>query len=140
MPEPKPVEELLKQIEGFDVDNLSVKDKNRLSEALQKKLGLNSGLNLQTLGGSQIIGSSVQFYFSENGSVTDIISVLVDKFGEESAIELIRIALEKTIRILSVLLDSLVSDKTFIPRSFFSLRLKTLPIFLARLISINNYC
>jgi hypothetical protein len=92
---PEPLEELLRQIEGFDVDNLSVKDKTRLSEALQKKLGFNSGLNVQTLGGSQIIGSSVQFYFSENSSVTDIISVLVDKFGEESAIELIRIALEK---------------------------------------------
>ena len=95
MPEPKPIEELLRQIEGFKVDNLSAKDKTRLSEALQKKLGLNSGLNVQTLGGSQIIGSSVQFYFSENGSVADLISVLVDKFGQESAIELIRIALEK---------------------------------------------
>jgi hypothetical protein len=95
MSETKALKEILEQIEGFDVNNLSVKDKTRLTEALQKKLGLNSGLNVQTLGGSQIIGSSVQFYFSENGSVTDIISVLVDKFGEESAIELIRIALEK---------------------------------------------
>lgn len=89
------VEELLRQIEEFEVENLSPKDKTRLSEALQKKLGLGSGLNLQTLGGSQIIGSSVQFYFSENDSVADLISVLVDKFGQESAIELIRIALNK---------------------------------------------
>ena len=95
MPEPKHIEELLRQIEEFDVKNLSVQDKTRLSEALQKKLGFSSGLNVQTLGGSQIIGSSVQFYFSENVSVADLISVLVDKFGQESAIELIRIALEK---------------------------------------------
>lgn len=95
MSETQTVEELLRQIEEFEVENLSPKDKTRLSEALQKKLGLNSGLNLQTLGGSQIIGSSVQFYFSENGSVADLISVLVDKFGQESAIELIRIALNK---------------------------------------------
>lgn len=95
MSQAKPLEEILSQIESFDVDNLSVEDKTRLSKALQKKLGFNSGLNVQTLGGSQIIGSSVQFYFSENGSVTDLISVLVDKFGQESAIELIRIALGK---------------------------------------------
>ena len=95
MSESRPLDEILEQIEDFNVDNLSIKDKTRLSKALQKKLGLNSGLNVQTLGGSQIIGSSVQFYFSENGSVSDIITVLVDKFGQESAIELIRIALEK---------------------------------------------
>ena len=95
MSQTKPLEELLNQIENFDVENLSVEDKTRLTKALQKKLGLNSGLNVQTLGGSQIIGSSVQFYFAENGSVTDLISVLVDKFGQESAIDLIRIALEK---------------------------------------------
>ena len=95
MSQTKPLEELLNQIESFDVEDLSVEDKTRLTKALQKKLGLNSGLNVQTLGGSQIIGSSVQFYFSENGSVADLISVLVDKFGQESAIDLIRIALEK---------------------------------------------
>jgi len=95
MAESRPLNKILEQIEGFDVDNLSPEDKTRLSKALQKKLGLNSGLNVQTLGGSQIIGSSVQFYFSENGSVADLISVLVDKFGQESAIDLIRIALEK---------------------------------------------
>ena len=95
MSQTKPLEELLNQIENFDVEDLSVEDKTRLTKALQKKLGLNSGLNVQTLGGSQIIGSSVQFYFAENGSVTDLISVLVDKFGQESAIDLIRIALEK---------------------------------------------
>ena len=95
MSESRAVEKLLRQIEDFEVENLSARDKARLSEALQKKLGLGSGLNLQTLGGSQIIGSSVQFYFSENGSVADLISVLVDKFGQESAIELIRIALNK---------------------------------------------
>ena len=95
MSQTKPLEELLNQIENFDVEDLSVEDKTRLTKALQKKLGLNSGLNVQTLGGSQIIGSSVQFYFSENGSVADLISVLVDKFGQESAIDLIRIALEK---------------------------------------------
>lgn len=95
MSESRPLDEILEQIEDFNVDNLSIEDKTRLSKALQKKLGLNSGLNVQTLGGSQIIGSSVQFYFSENGSVSDIITVLVDKFGQESAIELIRIALEK---------------------------------------------
>ena len=95
MAQSRPLEEILNQIEGFDVDNLSPEDKTRLSKALQKKLGLDSGINVQTLGGSQIIGSSVQFYFSENGSVGDIISILVDKFGQESAIELIRIALEK---------------------------------------------
>ena len=50
---------------------------------------------MQTLGGSQIIGSSVQFYFSENNSVTDLISILVDKLGKESAVDLIRLILEK---------------------------------------------
>ena len=94
-PKPKPIEELLRQIEGFDVNNLSVEDKTRLSKALQKKLGLNSGLNVQTLGGSQIIGSSVQFYFAENSSVSDLIAMLVDKLGKESAVDIIRLILEK---------------------------------------------
>lgn len=95
MPEPEPIKELLQQIEGFEIDDLSVDDKARLFKALQKKLGIDSSLNVQTLGGSQIIGSSVQFYFSENNSVADLISILVDKLGKESAVDLIRLILEK---------------------------------------------
>ena len=95
MPEPEPIKELLQQIQGFEVDDLSVDDKARLFKALQKKLGIDSSLNVQTLGGSQIIGSSVQFYFSENSSVADLITILVDKLGKESAVDIIRLILEK---------------------------------------------
>ena len=95
MPEPEPIKELLQQIEGFEVDSLSIDDKARLFKALQKKLGIDSSLNVQTLGGSQIIGSSVQFYFSENSSVADLITILVDKLGKESAVDIIRLILEK---------------------------------------------
>ena len=47
MAKPRPLEEILEQIEGFDVGNLSPEDKTRLSKALQKKLGLDSGINVQ---------------------------------------------------------------------------------------------
>jgi hypothetical protein len=95
MPEPEPLNKLLEHIKGFEVDGLSPDDKARLFKTLQKKLGIDSSLNVQTLGGSQIIGSSVQFYFSEKSSAAELISILVEKLGKDSAVELIRLVLEK---------------------------------------------
>lgn len=95
MSKPEPLEDILRQIEGFEVNGLSADDKARLFKALQKKLGIDSSVNVQTLGGSQIIGSSVQFYFSERTSVADLISVLVEKLGKDAAVEIIQMLLEK---------------------------------------------
>jgi hypothetical protein len=95
MPEPEPLNKLLEHIEGFEVDGLSPDDKARLFKTLQKKLNLDSSLNVQTLGGSQIIGSSVQFYFSEKSSVAELVSILVEKLGKDSAVDIIRLVLEK---------------------------------------------
>ena len=89
------IDEILKQINSVEVDSLSIDDKVRLYKGLLKKFGIDSSFNLQTLGGSQMIGNTIQINICDRTAMSELISTLVDKLGKEAVIEIISIILEK---------------------------------------------
>jgi hypothetical protein len=89
------IDEILKQIDSVEVDNLSIDDKVRLYKKLLKKFGIDSSFNMQTLGGSQMIGNTIQINICDRTAMSDLISTLVDKLGKEAVVEIISIILEK---------------------------------------------
>lgn len=89
------VEEILEQIDSIEIDGLSVDDKVRLYKRLLKKLGVDSNFNVQTLGGSQMIGNTIQINICDHTAMSDIVTTLVDKLGKEAVIELISVVLDK---------------------------------------------
>ena len=89
------VEEILKQIDSIEIDGLSVDEKVRLYKGLLKKLGIDSSLNIQTLGGSQMIGNTIQINICDRMAMSDLVTTLVDKLGKEAVVELISAVLSK---------------------------------------------
>ena len=92
---PTTVEEILKEIEAINLDGISISDKARLYKELLKKFGIDAATNVQTLGGSQMIGNTIQFNLCDRGALPELIDALVEKLGKEAVMELMKIVLSK---------------------------------------------
>jgi hypothetical protein len=92
---PTTVEEILREIENINLDGISKTDKARLYSELLKKFGLESATNVQTLGGSQMIGNTIQFNICDRNALPELIDTLVDKLGRVEVIDIIRRLVEK---------------------------------------------
>jgi hypothetical protein len=92
---PTTIDEILQQLDAVNLDGMTVADKARLYKELSKKFGLESGMNVQTLGGSQMIGNTIQFNLCDRSALPELIDKLVEKLGKEAVTELIKILLQK---------------------------------------------
>ncbi len=92
---PTTIDEILKEIEAINLDGMTASDKARLYKELSKKFGIESGLNVQTLGGSQMIGNTIQFNICDRSALPELIDKLVETLGKEAVTELIKILLAK---------------------------------------------
>lgn len=88
------LEAILKQIDGIDLKGLSIDDKSRLYKALQRKFGIDSSMNVHTLG-AQMVANKIQINMCDSSSMSDLVSTLIEQLGKETVIELIKAALDK---------------------------------------------
>ena len=88
------LEAILKQIDGIDLKGLSIDDKSRLYKALQRKFGIDSSLNVHTLG-AQMVANKIQINMCDSSSMSDLVSTLIEQLGKETVIELIKAVLDK---------------------------------------------
>jgi hypothetical protein len=86
------VESVIQAIEQLPND-ISAGDKARLFKEVQKKLGLS--MNTQVLGGTQILGSTIQINICDRSSFKDLAETLVEVFGKDAAMDLIKAILQK---------------------------------------------
>ncbi len=93
--EPTSVEKFLNQIDALEIDKLSIDERVRLYKGIQRKFGIDSSLNVQTLGGSQMIGNTIQINICDRSSLSDLMTTLVDQLGKEGMLELLKILLDK---------------------------------------------
>ena len=92
---PATIDEILEKFDTVNVEGLTVVEKARLYKELSKKFGLDPATNVQTLGGSQMIGNTIQFNLCDRTALPELIDKLVEKSGKEAVTELIKILLEK---------------------------------------------
>ena len=88
------LEAILKQIDGIDLKGLSIDDKSRLYKALQRKFGIDSSMNVHTLG-AQMVANKIQINMCDSSSMSDLVSSLIEQLGKETVIELIKAVLDK---------------------------------------------
>ena len=88
------LEAILKQIDGIDLKGLSIDDKSRLYKALQRKFGIDSSMNVHTLG-AQMVANKIQINMCDSSSMSDLVSTLIEQLGKETVIELIKAVLDK---------------------------------------------
>ena len=85
---------ILKQIDDIDLESLSVDDKSRLYKALQKKFGIDSSMNIHTLG-AQMMANKIQINMCDSSSMADLVSTLIERLGKDTVIELIKAVVDK---------------------------------------------
>lgn len=92
---PTTVDEILKQLDEINLDGMAEVDKVRLYQELTKKFGIDSQKFMQMLGGSQMIGNTIQFNICDSSALPALIDSLTDKLGKEVVVELIKVLLDK---------------------------------------------
>jgi len=90
----KTLNSILKQIDEIDLKDLSVDDRALLYKALQKKFGIDSSMNVYTLG-AQMMANKIQINACDSSSMSNLVSTLIDKLGKENVVELIKAVLDK---------------------------------------------
>lgn len=88
------LDSILKQIDDIDLENLSVDDRARIYKAIQRKFGIDSSMNIHTLG-AQMMANKIQINVCDSSSMSDLVSVLIEKLGKENVVQLIKAVLDK---------------------------------------------
>ncbi len=73
---PTTIDKILKQLDSVNLDGMTATDKARLFKELSKKFGFEAGLNVQTLGVSQMIGNTIQFNLCDRTALPELIDKL----------------------------------------------------------------
>ena len=80
--------------ESLPLEDLSVEEKAKLYKILQKKLGFDALAPTQVLGGTQLVGV-VQFNVFDKEALRELITALIENFGQEAAIEVVKAVIAK---------------------------------------------
>jgi len=85
---------ILELLDSLPIQEIEVSDKIRLYREIQRRFGIDS-LSIQVLGGTQMIGNSIQISISDKSAIGDLVEALVHNFGKEAALEIVKKAVEK---------------------------------------------